>query len=65
MGVKLDLLHLGRNGLRVFANRVLRRIFGPTRDEMVLGWRKLCDEELHDSYSSPRIIRMIKSRRMR
>jgi hypothetical protein len=50
--------------LRVFENRVLRKIFGPKRDEMTRGWRKL-DNELHNLYSSPSIIRMIKSRRMR
>jgi hypothetical protein len=43
----------------------LRRIFGPKRDEMMGGWRKLHNEELHDLYSSPSIIRMIKSRRIR
>jgi hypothetical protein len=51
--------------LRVFENRVLRRIFGPKRDEVTGAWRKLHNEELHDLYSSPRIIRIIKSRRMR
>jgi hypothetical protein len=51
--------------LRVFENRVLRRIFGPKRDEVTGGWRKLHKEELHNLYSSPSIIRMIKSRRMR
>jgi hypothetical protein len=51
--------------LRVFENRVLRRIFGPKRDEVTGGWRKLHNEELHNLYSSPSIIRMIKSRRMR
>jgi hypothetical protein len=49
----------------VFENRVLRRIFGPKRDEVMGDWRKLHNEELHDLYSSPSIIRMIKSRRMR
>jgi hypothetical protein len=49
----------------MFENRVLRRIFGPKRDEMTGGWRKLHNEELHSLYSSPSIIRMIKSRRMR
>jgi hypothetical protein len=44
---------------------VLRRIFGPKRDEVVGGWRKLHSEELHNLYSSPNIIRIIKSRRMR
>jgi hypothetical protein len=44
---------------------VLRRIFGPKRDEVTGGWRKLHNEELRDLYSSPSIIRMIKSRRVR
>jgi hypothetical protein len=44
---------------------VLRRIFGPKRDEAIRGWRKLHNEELHNFYSSPSVIRMIKSRRMR
>jgi hypothetical protein len=51
--------------LRVFENRVLRRIFGPKRDEVKGEWRKLHNEELHNLYSSPNIIRTIKSRRMR
>jgi hypothetical protein len=51
--------------LRVFANSVLRRIFGPKRDGVAEGWRKLHNEELHNLYSSPSIIRIIKSRRMR
>jgi hypothetical protein len=49
----------------VFENKVLRRIFGPKRDEVTGGWRKLHNEELHDLYSSPSIIRIIKSKRMR
>jgi hypothetical protein len=49
----------------VFENRVLRRIFGPRRDEVTGEWRKLRNEELHDLYSSPSIITIIKSRRMR
>jgi hypothetical protein len=49
----------------VFENRVLGRIFGPKRDEMTGGWRKLHNEELHSLYSSPNIIRMIKSRRVK
>jgi hypothetical protein len=51
--------------LRVFENRVLRRIFGPKRDEVTGEWRKLHNEEFRDLYSSPSIIRIIKSRRMR
>jgi hypothetical protein len=51
--------------LRVFENRVLRRIFGPKGDGVTGGWRKLHNEELHNLYSSPSIIRIIKSRRMR
>jgi hypothetical protein len=51
--------------LRVFENRVLRRIFGPKRDDMTRDWRKLHNEELHNLYSSPNIIGMIKSRKMR
>jgi hypothetical protein len=48
----------------VFENRVLRRIFGPKRYEVTEGWRKLHNEELHKVFSSPNIIRMIKSRWM-
>jgi hypothetical protein len=51
--------------LRVFENRVLRRIFGLRRDEVTGGWRKLHNEEPHNLYSWPSIIRIIKSRRMR
>jgi hypothetical protein len=51
--------------LRVFENRVLRRILGPKRDEVTGERRKLNNEELRDLYSSPSIIRIIKSRRMR
>jgi hypothetical protein len=49
----------------VFENRVLRGIFGPKRDEVTGEWRKLHNEELRDLYSSPSIMRIIKSRRMR
>jgi hypothetical protein len=49
----------------VFENRVLRRIFGPKRDHVTGDWRNLHNEELHNLYCSPNIIRMIKSRRMR
>jgi hypothetical protein len=51
--------------LRLFENRVLRRIFGPKRDEVTGEWRKLHNEWLRDLYSSPSVIRIIKSRRMR
>jgi hypothetical protein len=51
--------------LRVFENRVLRRIFGPNRNEVTGGLRKLHNEELHNLYSPPSIIRMSKSSRMR
>jgi hypothetical protein len=50
--------------LRVFENRVLRRIFGPKKDEETGDWIKLHNKELRDLYSSPSIIRIIKSRRM-
>jgi hypothetical protein len=50
--------------LRVFENRVLRRVFGPTRDEVTGKWRKLHNEELNDLYSLPNIVRVVKSRRM-
>jgi len=51
--------------LRVSENRVLRRIFGPKKDELTTEWRKLHNEALNDLYSSPNIDRVIKSRRMR
>jgi hypothetical protein len=49
----------------VFENRVLRRIFSPKRDEVTGEWKKLHNEDLHDLYSSPSIIRIMKARRMR
>ena len=66
MGVNLghSLLREERR-LRVFENGVLRRIFGAKKDEVTGGCRKLHNEELNDLYSSPNIIRVIKSRRMR
>jgi len=51
--------------LRVFENSVLRRVFGPKRDEVTGKWSKLHNEELSDLYSLPNIVRMVKSRRMR
>jgi hypothetical protein len=51
--------------LRVFENRVLRRVFGPKKDEVTGEWRKLHIEELNDRYSSPNIVRVAKSKRMR
>jgi len=51
--------------LRVFENMVLRRIFGPRRDEVTGEWRRLHNEEVNDLYSSPNIVRVIKSRKMR
>jgi hypothetical protein len=51
--------------LRVFENRVLRKMFGPKRDEVTGEWKKLHKEELRDLYSSPSIIRIIKSGRLR
>jgi hypothetical protein len=49
----------------VFENRVLRRIFGPKREEVAGGWRRLHNEELHNLYASPNIISVMKSRRIR
>jgi hypothetical protein len=51
--------------LRVFENRVLRRIFGPKRDDVMGEWRKLHNEELHNLYTLPSIIRITKSKRMK
>jgi hypothetical protein len=55
----------GECRLRVFENKVLRRIFGLERDEVTGEWRKLHNEELNDLYSSPIIVRVIESKRMR
>jgi hypothetical protein len=63
-GCEIWSLTLGDHRLRVFENRVLRKIFRPKR-EADGSWRKLQNDELHDLYSSPNIVRLIKSRRMR
>jgi hypothetical protein len=52
-------------GLKEFENRALQRIFGPKRDEVTGEWRKLHNEELNDLYSLPKVVRVVKSRRMR
>ena len=54
-----------KNRMRVFENRVLRKLFGPKRDEVTQEWSKLYNEELNDLYSSPSIVRVIKLRRMK
>jgi hypothetical protein len=63
--VKLGLSHQERNiyTLRVFENRVPRRTFGSKREEVAGGWRRLHNEELHNMYTSPSIIRVVESRR--
>ena len=66
MGVKLGRLTLREERrLRVFENMVLRKIFGPKTDEVTREWRKLHNEKLNGLYSSPNIVRMKKSRRVR
>jgi len=63
MGVKLvSFTLLVEHKLRMFENRLLRRIFGTKREELVGGWRILCIEKLHNLYASPKIIHLMKSR---
>jgi len=65
MGVKLGRSQREERRLRVFENRVLRRTLGPKKDEVTKEWRKLYNEGLNDLYSSPNIVRVIKSRMRR
>jgi hypothetical protein len=62
MGVKLGLTPRAILRLKVYEYRMLRSIFGLKREEVVGGWRKLHNEELHNIYTSPNIIRVVKSR---
>jgi hypothetical protein len=62
MDLKLGLTLREEHRLRVFESRMLRRIYGPKRDEVTGSWRKLHNEKLHRLYSSPSIIIVIKSR---
>jgi len=64
MGVKLSLTPREEHRLRVFENRVLRRIFGPNREEASGGWRRLHKEEIHILYTLPNINRVIRSRKV-
>jgi hypothetical protein len=67
MGAKpgLSIILTEQRRLRVFENRVLRRVFGRKRDEVTGEWRKLHNDELNDLYCSPNIVRVMKSRGMR
>jgi glutamine amidotransferase PdxT len=64
-GIKVSRTSREKHRLRVYRNRVLRRIFGPQREDVNKGVEKTAYEKLHDLYCSPNIIRMIKSRRIR
>jgi hypothetical protein len=63
-GIKLGLTLRDEHRVRMFENRVLRRIYGPERKEVAGGWRRLHNEELHNLYTSPNIIRTIKLMRI-
>jgi hypothetical protein len=63
--IKIELKLREERRLRVLENRMLRRIFGPKRDDVIREWRKLHDEELNDMYSLNNIVRVIKWRRIR
>jgi hypothetical protein len=67
VGVKLGLSLTLReeHGLRVFENRVLRKIYGPKREEVAGVWGRLRNEELHNLYTSPNVFRVMKCRRFR
>jgi hypothetical protein len=62
MGVKLGVLHKGKNKLRLFEKRLLRKIFGPKRDEVAGGRTRLHNVKLHNFFASPNIIRVINGR---
>jgi hypothetical protein len=63
--VKATLTRREERKLIVFGNRMLRRIFGPKREEVARGWSRLHNEELHNLYASPNIVRVVKSRSVR
>ena len=64
-GVNLGHMRREKHRVRVFVNRLLKKIFGPKNEEVTAEWRKLHNKELNDPYSSPNINRVIKSRRIR
>jgi hypothetical protein len=64
-GAKLGVTLSEQHTLRVFENRALKKLFEPKREEVARGWRRLQNEELHNLYASPDIIRVIKSRKVK